>query len=161
MAVPEADLATYEGLNASSVALWRTFLKWYADQFASFRYNVRVGQGITPPAYLSAAEQAQWKALTQKRIDVLADRLDQTWIIEIVDRPGLASIGQLIGYQHLAQEYLEVKPKTVLALICARLGHDMAMIFKQQSVMVFYFPASGAPSFPPTFLPTGYTAPAS
>lgn len=161
MAIAEIDLPNYEGLNQSSVALWRTFLKWYADAFASFAYNVRVGQGIQPPAYLTDAEKTQWKMLTQKRIDVVAERLDETWIIEIVERPGLASIGQLIGYQHLAQEYLRVRARTRLALICARLGHDMASIFSKQGVLVFYFPAGKPPSFPPTFLPTGYTPPVS
>lgn len=108
------------------------------------------------PAYLSPAEQATWKALTQKRIDVLADRLDQTWIIEIVERPGLASVGQLIGYQHLAQEYLQVKPTIVLALICARMGYDMGSIFKKQGVMEFIFPPGKQPRLPPQFLPTSW-----
>ncbi|MGH9770091.1 MAG: hypothetical protein ACRD4Q_00075 [Candidatus Acidiferrales bacterium] len=157
--VASAELAKpgYEGLNASSVALWRQFLGYYADQFSSFDYNVRVGQGIQAPAYLSDAEKQLWKMLTQKRIDVLADRLDETWIIEIVERPGLASIGQLIGYRHLVEEYLPHKPRIVLALLCARLGHDMGLIFQKQGVVVFYFPLGKSPSFPPQFLPTGYS----
>ena len=68
---------------------------------------MRVGQGILAPAYLSQAEKDLWKKLTQKRIDVVAERPGQTWIIEIMERPGLAAVGQLIGYQHLYAKYVE------------------------------------------------------
>lgn len=152
----ELQRGYYPGLNESSVELWRDWLGYYEDMFENYQYNVRVGQGIQAPAYLSDAERAQWKMLTQKRIDVVCERFRETWIIEIVERPGLASIGQLIGYMHLAQQYLELKETTRLALICARLGHDMAAIFKAQSVLVFLFPPGKPPSFPPSLLPTGY-----
>ena len=149
----ELNRAGYPGLNAQSVELWRTWLKYYESDFASFDYNVRVGQGIQAPAYLSDQEKALWKALTQKRIDVVAHRYDSDWIIEIMERPGLATVGQLIGYHSLGRKYLELKPTVRLALICARLGHDMAEIFAELGVLVFYFPVGKTPSFPPTFQP--------
>lgn len=153
----ELDRASYPGLNTSSVDLWRKFLRYYGDAFESYAYNVRVGQGIQAPAYLTEQEKELWKMLTQKRIDVVAERFRETWIIEIVERPGLAAVGQLIGYMHLGQQYLQTQETVRAALVCARLGHDMAAIFKAQGVMVFLFPPAGDPSFPPTFLPTGFT----
>lgn len=157
----ELNRGYYPGLNQSSVELWREWLGFYEDMFENYQYNVRVGQGIQSPAHLTDEEKRLWKMLTQKRIDVLCERLGESWIIEIVERPGLASIGQLVGYMHLAQQYLEMKERTRLALICARLGHDMAAIFRAQNVLVFLFPPGKQPSFPPTFLPTGYTPSAS
>jgi len=151
----EIDRATYPGLNTSSVDLWRKFLRYYQDMFVNYQYNVRVGQGIQAPAYLTPDEAVQWKMLTQKRIDVTAERFGETWIIEIVERPGLAAVGQLIGYEHLGRQYLNTKEVVRTALICARLGHDMASIFKAQDVLVFLFPPAGSPSFPPSFMPTG------
>lgn len=156
--VAELDRASYPGLNTSSVDLWRKWLKYYQDTFSSFAYNVHVGQGIQAPAYLTPDEAALWKQLTQKRIDVVAERMGETWIIEIVERPGLAAVGQLIGYEHLGRVYLNTQENVRTALICARLGHDMAAIFKAQNVLVFLFPPAGQPSFPPAFLPTGVTS---
>lgn len=155
----ELQRSSYPGLNTTSVNLWRTFLKYYEDAFAAYAYNVHVGQGIQAPAYLTPDEAALWKQLTQKRIDVVAERLGETWIIEIVERPGLAAVGQLIGYEHLGKIYLQTQENVRTALICAYLGHDMASIFSAQGVLVFYFPAGKPPSFPPTFLPTGITRP--
>lgn len=156
----EVNKPNFAGLNAQSIALWRIWLKYYEADFSSFDYNVRVGQGIQPPAYLTDQEKALWKALTQKRIDVVAHRYDSDWIIEIMERPGLATVGQIIGYNSLGRKYLTLKPTVRLALICARLGHDMAGIFKELGVLVFFFAPGKPPSFPPEFEP-GNIKPAS
>lgn len=155
MSGSEISRPYYPGLNTVSVDLWRKFLKYYEDAFESYNYNVHVGQGIQAPAYLTPDEAALWKQLTQKRIDVTAERFGETWIFEIVERPGLAAVGQLIGYEHLGRQYLNTKEVVRTALICARLGHDMASIFRAQNILVFLFPPAGNPSFPPTFMPTG------
>jgi hypothetical protein len=153
--VSELERASYPGLNSISVDLWRKFLKYYQSDFTNYNYNVHVGQGIQAPAYLTPDEAALWKQLTQKRIDVTAERMHETWIFEIVERPGLAAVGQLIGYEHLGRQYLQTQEVVRTALICARLGHDMASIFRAQNVFVFLFPPAGNPSFPPSFMPSG------
>lgn len=157
----EIDRASYPGLNFQSVQLWRQWLKLYQGDFASYDYNVRVGQGITPPANLSDEDKARWIALTQKRIDVVAHRWDSDWIIEIMERPGLATVGQIIGYNVLARKYLALKPTVRLALICARLGRDMGEIFAEHNVIVFWFPVGKTPRLPANYMPTGFVAPPS
>lgn len=150
----QLQMASYPGLLTASEDLWRKFLTYYENEFSVYDYNVRVGQGITPAAYLTDAEKTMWKQLTQKRIDVVAERWDQTWIFEIAERPGLREHGQLMGYGYLAQQYLRLKGTLRYALVCARLGHDMAGIFAAQNVLVFQFPPAGAPRFPPSFMPS-------
>lgn len=150
----EVDRYKYPGLNDSSTALWREWLKYYETSFESFEYNVRVGQGIQAPAHFTEEEAAQWKALTQKRVDVVAERVNQTWVIEIQERADLRSLGQLLGYKHLVNAYRDTRPVMMLGMICARLGHDMALSLRQNGVLVFFFPPGKAPSFPPTFPPS-------
>jgi len=149
----QLDTTNYPGLNAQSIALWQQWLKLYEPRFTSYEYNVRVGQGILAPAYLTQAEKDLWKKLTQKRIDVVAERPGQTWIIEIMERPGLAAVGQLIGYQHLYAKYVKTPEKFVAALICARLGYDMRLIFDKQNVVIFQFKVGKGPVLPSAFLP--------
>ncbi len=156
----ELSRSSYPGLNPQSTDLWRQWLKYYETSFDSFQYNVRVGQGITPPAYLSDQEKELWKKLTQKRVDVIAHRANQTWIIEVQERADLRTLGQLVGYRHLVPAYTETREVLMLALICARLGHDMALTLKGNGVIVFYFPVGKTPSFPPTFPPAYVVNPA-
>jgi len=152
--ISELDRSSYPGLNPQAVGLWRLFLKYYETSFERFLYNVRVGQGITPLASLTDAEKAQWKALTQKRVDVVAERANQTWILEIQERADLRTLGQLMGYKHLVPAYTDTREVVMLGMITARLGHDMALTMKSNGILVFYFPAGKPPSFPPTFLPS-------
>jgi hypothetical protein len=156
----ELDRASYPGLNVTATALWRTFLKYYETSFESFAYNVRVGQGITPPAYFSEDEKKQWISLTQKRVDVVAERNNQSWILEIQERTDLRSLGQLMGYKHLVPAYTQVREVLMLGMITARLGHDMALSLRQNGILVFFFPPGKAPSFPPTFPPSYAVSPA-
>lgn len=150
----EIDRHSYPGLITSAADLWRKWLGFYEHDFSKFDYNVHVGQGIAAPGYLTPDEAALWKQLTQKKIDVVAERYQESWIFEIAERPGLREVGQIIGYGHLAAAYLKLNGTVSFGVICARLGHDMAMIFKNEGILVFFFPPAGAPSFPPTFMPT-------
>jgi hypothetical protein len=149
----ELDRYKFPGLNDTSTALWREFLKYYETSFESYEYNVRVGQGIQAPTYFTKYEAAQWKALTQKRVDVIAHRANQTWVIEIQERADLRSLGQLMGYKHLVPAYTRVRQVLMLGMITARLGHDMAISLRQNGILVFFFPPRKPPSFPPTFPP--------
>lgn len=156
----EAERYKYPGLNSQSTALWRKFLKYYQTSFESFEYNVRVGQGIRAPAYFTEAEKEQWKALTQKRVDVVAERSNQTWIFEIQERADLRTLGQLLGYRHLVAAYHGTREKIMLGMICARLGYDMGIALRQNGVLIFYIPPTKNPFFPPTFMPPYKVPPA-
>jgi len=154
MSTSELDRSSYPGLNPQATDLWRSWLKYYETSFESYQYNVRVGQGIAPLGSLTDEEKVLWKSLTQKRVDVIAERVNQTWILEIQERADLRTLGQLMGYKHLVPAYTDAREVLMLGMICARLGHDMALALRSNGILVFYFPAGKAPSFPPTFPPT-------
>lgn len=158
MATLEKDRPSYEGLNDSATDLWRKWLALYEDKFNSYQYNVRVGQGIAPAAWMNDDEKAQWKSLTQKRIDVVAERPGETWIIEIAERPGLREFGQVTAYQHFAKLHLKVQPLVRGAIISRFMGYDMGNTLIAHGVMFFVFPISKPPRVPPSFMPTNPAA---
>lgn len=151
MANSERDYATFPGLNSSSIDLWRQFLKLYEDRFYRFEYDVHVGEGIRPPANFSDIEKAQWKRLTQKRIDVVAQAPGATWIIEIMERPGLATLGQILGYLHFAKNYLNPQPALIGAVVSRYMGYDMGGALTAHGVYYFVFPVQGGPRVPTNF----------
>jgi len=151
--VRESERYYYEGLNAQSTALWRRFLELYQDRFESFEYNVRVGQGIHAPSGIPEEWARIWQMLTQKRIDCVAERENQTWVIEIEERPGARTFGQVGLYMHLLPKYRPVRAVLIGAVVSARMGFDMGGAFRAQEILYFVFPPSGYPSLPPQFLP--------
>lgn len=149
----EIDRPKYDNLSEISAYLWRRFLALYEHEFLSFEYNVHVGEGIQPEASMTDKEKAEWKARTQKRMDVLARRYTETWVIEIAERPGLGALGQVQGYAFFADKYLTVQHPIVMALISRYMGFDMGQMFSNHGVLYFVFPGAGPPRLPPTFLP--------
>jgi hypothetical protein len=150
----EAARSSYEGLNQEATAVWRKFLALYQDQFQSFTYNVRVGRGLDPGPSVSDEIRRMWHAVTSKRIDCVAERLGQTWVIEIEPRPGLRTFGQIMGYLHLLPTYRAVAPIVIGAVVCERLGYDMGSVFIGHNVAYFVFPPTGRPRWPSWFPPS-------
>lgn len=160
-ATAEINRPSYPGMITQAADLWRKFLQLYADKFEGMEYNVRVGQGLDPGPGVSDEMRAMWKAVTTKRIDVVANRQNQTWVIEIEDRPGLRTLGQLVGYMALLPRFYAARSVVVGALICSYIGFDMFGLFKGQNHLIFQFQPGKVPNLPPQFLPSvagpGYT----
>lgn len=152
----ESDMPAghFEGLNAQAIELWRQWLRLYQDKFQSFAYNVRVGQGLDPGPNATPEMARMWKMVTTKRIDVVAERLGETWIIEIEPRPGARTLGQLVLYMDLYPKYFT--PQAVLngALIAEYVGFDMFASFHGRGHFIFKFQPGKLPSLPPQFLPS-------
>jgi hypothetical protein len=149
----ESERGQYEGLNLDSRNLWVQWLKLYQSEFESFTYNVRLGKGLDPGPSVSDTTRAQWRALTSKRADVVAERPGQTWLIEVEPRVTARTVGQIVVYAHLLPQYWPVRTSLISAVVCQRLGYDMGSVLKRQNVMWFKFPPAGEPSLPATFQP--------
>lgn len=150
----EISKPSYPGLIDTAAALWRDFLKLYGDKYETFEYNVRVGQGLDPGPSATDEMRAMWKAVTTKRIDVVANREDQTWVIEIEERPGLRTFGQLRGYELLIGRYYPVRRQLIAALVCRYIGYDMFGLFRASNHFIFQFQPGRQPNLPPQFLPS-------
>jgi hypothetical protein len=172
----ESERRSYEGLNEASAALWRRWLELYEDRFEAFYYNVRVGAGVRPPGEMSPELQRDWWALTALRIDVVAERENQTWCIEVAERPSTKILGSLQLYAHVlplyqgrnpprldviqarhAEDFLlptDIRDIVIPALVCRFLGADMAAVVQQAGILAFVFPGAGLPKLPAQFLPS-------
>jgi hypothetical protein len=157
------------------VALWRRWLELYEDRFDRFFYNVRVGAGVRPRSDLSPEMKRDWWALTSLRIDAVGERENQTWCIEIAERPSTKILGSLQLYAHVlplyqgqapprldviqarhAEDFLlptDIREMVIPALVCRFLGSDMAAVVEKAGILTFVFPGAGYPKLPPQFLP--------
>lgn len=106
-------------------AIWLRYLILGGGRYAPFQYDLRVGTGTEMPADADRFAVSAAFALTTKRIDVVAEFESEIFIIEVKQRAGLSSIGQLIGYKYLyEQTYNPVIPVRML-LITDQLQPDM------------------------------------
>ncbi len=80
--------------------IWQRFLLGHEDEFELFEYDVLCG-----PKLRVESEELPWlgdlsERLMSLRIDVLAHKKGETWLIEVKPNAGLSALGQLMAYRY-------------------------------------------------------------
>ena len=126
----------YPHMGRADSFLWDRFLRDSPGYFQAPSYDVRVGEGAELPGALEEPYRTMATQLSQKRIDVVALRRGERYIIEIKPCPGTSALGQLLTYRTLyALEHPE-ESAPEMALLCARLDRDDRLALERQGVRV-------------------------
>jgi len=124
-------------MSEYDAAIWDKFLAQHKPDFARVEYDVRVGHGIPLKEEWEIAIKEMAKALTQKRIDVVAWKGVETWLIEVDQRAGVNSLGQLMTYKHLYEkEYGKARP-IKLVVVAGFVTPEDKSILEAHGVKVF------------------------
>ena len=129
----------------TDVPVWYTFLEGWGFLFDSLYYDCLLG-GIT----LTQEEQSDrmkrmWRANTAKRADAIAELTDEIWIVEVAQRPGLRSIGQLITYQHLWREDPKIEKPEKLVLVAQQFDKDLFAAAGRNGILIYAVPEANGP----------------
>lgn len=127
-------LYKYPHLLGEDVPVWNRFIKKYPDRFNTVDYDVHVGAGIAALQNEEPTFDRQFRALTQKRIDVIGWKNNQPTIVEIKHRVGLDTLGQILGYRAL---YLKENPEILglpILVVCQILGPDDKYVLDHFSI---------------------------
>jgi len=79
--------------------IWARYLSHFEDQFDRYEYDVLVGPKLDvpstdlPPRIRMLAER-----VFALRVDVVAKRGEEVWVIEVKPNAGLSALGQVIAY---------------------------------------------------------------
>ena len=120
----------------ADVPLWHLFLDRYASNFERFYYNVRVGGPDISKIVGDLAIAKCWYASTAKRIDVIAEKKKEIWIIEVASAPYIRAVGQCISYHFLWRQDPKIKKPFKMVLLCYYLDADLERILKHYSVTI-------------------------
>jgi hypothetical protein len=134
---PPVRLRKYPHLINPEARLWDAFLAQNPTFFDGVSYDVHVGEGQTDPKEKDPKYIQLAKLLTQRRIDVLAERRKQIWIVEVKFDPGVTLLGQLIAYKTLVLHKLKTPIPLDLCAIVNRLDPDLTRVLKTHSISYF------------------------
>jgi hypothetical protein len=118
-------------------AIWIRYLMQGGASLSPFLYDVRVGKGLDMGAAATGFEVRTAYALTTKRIDVVALRGSTTVIIEVKQRAGLGSIGQMIGYRQLYMETVPGSTDVEMLLVTDTLQPDMVPLLIENNIRYY------------------------
>ena len=124
----------YPHLLGEDVPVWDRFIEQYPDRFDTIDYDVHVGTGISGLQGEDPTFDRQFRALTQKRIDVIGWKNELPTIVEVKFKVGLDTLGQILGYRAL---YLKENPEILglpLLVVCAVIGPDDKYVLDHFSV---------------------------
>lgn len=117
---PPRALFSYPHLGPSDTIIWNKFLDQNPDFFEAVSYDVHVGRGTYNESETDQAIINMAKALTQRRIDVLAEKDGFIYIIELKAHPGITILGQLLGYRVLMlYETRDIPPIKLMSIVDA------------------------------------------
>ena len=136
----EPFLITWRGdpqqMLPADVPLWHLFLDRHAWEFERFYYNVRVGGPDISSIKGDLAIAKCWYAATAKRIDVIAEKKKEIWIIEVASAPYIRAVGQCISYPFLWKQDPKIKKPFKMVLLCYYLDADLKRVLDNYKVKI-------------------------
>jgi hypothetical protein len=91
----------YPGMTYVESRIAQAWIEQHGAEYDQINFNVRLGDGITPPDGFAPELQQMATDLTQKRADLVAIAGTIADLVEVKVRISFGVIGQLLGYQHL------------------------------------------------------------
>jgi hypothetical protein len=118
----------------------RDWLMARGAAFDRWSFSVRVGVGASADASHLPGVQRNTVFSSKKRIDILAWQGTQPYIIEVKERIGPGTLGQLQTYSHLWQEEHPDEPAPRLQAIGRSSDDDTIRVLNANGVDVFLYP---------------------
>lgn len=130
----QAERLKYPGMLPREIIVMRNWLKLHESEYDRFQFNVRLGAGHDPGASHDDNIRAMAIMNTQKRVDAVAWRGEQVFLIEVKDRAGFSAVGQLVGYDALWRQDHPADPPPKLLLVCNRFVADILPLLSRQGI---------------------------
>lgn len=125
-----------EQMLPPDVPLWHLFLDRFASNFERFFYNVRVGGPDMSGSQEEKKMARMWYAVNAKRIDVLAEKSKELWIIEVTSGPDMSTVGECLSYKLLWEEDPKINKPAKMVLVCYFIDIDLERILKHYGVEI-------------------------
>ena len=129
------------GLSPAEQTLWRRYRRVLSlPGGTKVSFNTRLGEGSPAPTPTTDELRADWKALTQRRADViLTFPSGGVTIIEIKPRASLGAIGQLKAYARLLAAETITGPIRLI-LLCGACDPETEELVKAEGIAVLIDP---------------------
>lgn len=137
---PAALTGHYPHMARRDVELWERYLRAYHQDWFGFAYDVALGGLDVEDDEATEADRLGWRYNTAEKIDVVANRGDEHWILEVKPNARLGAIGQVLGYILLAQREPWTQLPLVPAIITDNVSVDVRWCAKQLGVNVIIVP---------------------
>lgn len=139
--MPENE-RTYPHMLPAESALWSAFLRKWGAGWSKYQYDVHVGDGVVLDSRYDVMTQGLARALTQKRIDVVAERHGEVWIFEVKLQAAINAFGQVMAYRDLYRRSYGYKGEVRLGIVTDQVLPDDKWVYESNGVRLFLVEAT-------------------
>jgi hypothetical protein len=126
----DPDIERFPHMLAGDIALWRKWLNKYGTNFQVYLYDLHVGAGVPILPGTLAQYRLQAEISSKKRIDVVARRAGEIYIIEVKPYASLSAIGQVLCYSALYKKEFNPTERVIPCIVTDYVYADEAYLFK-------------------------------
>lgn len=131
---------SYPHMSRRDTPLWERYLRLYAHQWFGFAYDVALGGLDVQADDVSAEERKGWAYSTAEKIDVVANRGDEHWLIEVKPNARASAVGQVLCYLLLANREPWTSLPLVPCVLTDNMSPDVRWCAEQLGVQVILLP---------------------
>lgn len=126
----------YPGDTPAESNLLRAWLKDHGRDFDRAEFDVRLGNGATPPADADDELKDMMRRGTQLRADCILYLDQNAVIVEVKRRGGGGAMGQLLTYRTLYMAMHPERPAPSMQLVTQSITEEVAAIFEAHGASV-------------------------
>ncbi len=124
----------YPSMKPADVAIWEKFMTENPDAFDWCEYDVAVGDGAAFDTVVNTDTGGDCGRLYQWKIDVVAGKGEDVFVIEVKPSAGLSAIGQALNYTILYEEEIERPGFATPMIITDRVRPDIPRLCAHHGV---------------------------
>lgn len=126
----------YPHMMPRDIAIWERFLEANPSTFDRVAYDVKVGEGTPMRTVMDGAYGGDVNPLYQRKIDVLAEKDGELFIIEVKPNASSSAIGQVQGYVALFERDFKPAKRVHPIVLTDNLLNEMPFLAKVAGVQV-------------------------
>lgn len=134
--LPYVKRRKYTHMLPIEAELWGRFIDANPGYFDSVDYDFRVGDGMEVENIEPENIKRMATMITQKRIDVVGWNDGTPTIVEVKERVGLSTLGQISGYVLLFKRDFSTLGDPDQLVVCNMIGRDERYLFEKQGIQV-------------------------
>lgn len=137
---PPALLGWYPHMARRDAIIWERFLRLRAREFEGFAYDVALGGQIVDAPPGEEAVALGYRFSTAQRVDVVANRITEHWIIEVRHQARISAVGAAMGYTMLALREPWTDLPLVPTVVTDNMSPDVRYVAELLNVNVVILP---------------------
>lgn len=134
--MPAEWQGNYPHLSKLDRAVWTRFLQAHAQDFSGFAYDVALGGQIIEGLGLDEPTLLGWQYNTACKVDVVAYKDEEIWIIEVKPEAYVSAFGAALAYTMLAEREQFLNQRLVPTIVCQQAHPDVAWCCRQLGINV-------------------------